>query len=446
MPKKRAVNAKLLQVFVAVAAVIIILTISIENLDNTDHIALTSSTPLILDKEKGIEEQKANSVATQLGNICPIIKITDPPPQSTILSSEITVKGVAFGCGRQIQIVEVLVHKYPFNNVFEFKPANLMAEQQQQQEGEGWSKWSFPLQLNSTGIYRILVHIKDVAGDEKWTETRINIPFFANSVNESEQEGEGPPQAVDITGMPFFTTSANNESEQKEKAPAVDTATKTPLKKIAIVTPTFTETAYGPNAFYTFYNKYKSVTPGQAVTTDLDMLSPQIGYSYTNPNTALDIENLTAFTPDDPDDYYIISLAAHLQKAISHSLVNIIRDEDVHNGYIFASNDDNNNNDNDDNSSDNNNSAIATATINNNTTTNAYDMLIVTHDEYATQAMYDNYKRFVSNGGTLLALDGNIFYAQIKYNKDNNTITFVKGHGWEFDGNSAKRSMGKMVQ
>ena len=50
--------------------------------------------------------------------------------------------------------------------------------------------------------------------------------------------------------------------------------------------------------------------------------------------------------------------------------------------------------------------------------------------------MYNHYKRFVSNGDTLLALDGNIFYAQIKYNKDNNTITFVKGHGWEFDGNS----------
>jgi len=335
MPKKRAVNAKLLQVFVAVAAVIIILMISIENRDNTNHIALASSTPLIPDKEKGIEEQKANSVATQVSNVCPMIKITDPPPQSTILSSEITVNGVAFGCGSQIQIVEVLVHKYPFNNVFEFKPANLIAEQQQQQqeeEGEGWSKWSFPLRLNSTGIYRILVHIKDVARNEKWTETRINIPFFANLVNESEQEGEGPPQAADITGMPFFTTSANNESEQEEKAPAVDTtATTPPLKKIAIVTPTFTETAYDPNAFYTFYDKYKSITPGQAVTTDLDMLSPPIGYSYTNPNTAIDIENLTAFTPDDPDDYYIISLAAHLQKAIPHSLVNIIRDEDVHN-------------------------------------------------------------------------------------------------------------------
>jgi hypothetical protein len=99
------------------------------------------------------------------------------------------------------------------------------------------------------------------------------------------------------------------------------------------------------------------------------MLSAHIGYIYTNPNTAIDTENLTAFTPDDPGDDYIISLAAHLQKAIPHSLANIIRDEDVHNGYIFTSNEDNNNNnDNDDNSSDNNNSAIATATTNNNTT------------------------------------------------------------------------------
>jgi hypothetical protein len=434
MPKKRAVNAKLLQVFVAVAAVIIILMISIESHDNTNHMALASSTPLIPDKERGVEEQKANSVATQARNPCPMIKITDPSPQSTILSSEITVNGVAFGCGSQIQIVEVLVHKYPFSNVFKFKPANLMAEQQQQQqqqeEGEGWSKWSFPLRFNSTGIYRILVHVKDVAGNEKWNETRINIPFFANLVGiESEQEGQGegegeePSQAAGITGIPFFTTSANNESEREEKTPAIDTAsnnaTTTPLKKIAIVTPSFTETAYGPNGFYTFYYKYKSIIQGQAVTADLDMLSPPIGYSYTNPNTAIDIKNLTAFTPDDPGDGFIIPLAAHLQRAIPHSLVNIIRDEDVHNGYIFTPGNS---------ASDNKN-------------TNAYDMLIVTHDEYATQDMYDNYKRFVSNGGTLLALDGNIFYAQIKYNKDSNTITLVKGHSWEFDGNFAKRSI-----
>jgi hypothetical protein len=37
MPKKRDLNAKLLQVFVAVAAVIIILMISIESHDNTNH-------------------------------------------------------------------------------------------------------------------------------------------------------------------------------------------------------------------------------------------------------------------------------------------------------------------------------------------------------------------------------------------------------------------------
>jgi hypothetical protein len=129
------------------------------------------------------------------------------------------------------------------------------------------------------------------------------------------------------------------------------------------------------------------------------------------------------FTPLDPNDKYIISLATHLQKTVTHSSITIIRDEDVHNGYIFTPNE----------SSDNKNS--------NTTSTNAYNVLIVTRDEFITQAMYDNYRRFVSNGGTLLALDANIFNAEIKYSKDSNTITFVKGHNWEFDGNSAKRSI-----
>lgn len=55
--------------------------------------------------------------------------------------------------------------------------------------------------------------------------------------------------------------------------------------------------------------------------------------------------------------------------------------------------------------------------------------------------MYDNYKRFVSNGGTILAPDGNILYAEIKYNKNNETQTLLRGHCWQFDGNLAKRDI-----
>jgi hypothetical protein len=188
------------------------------------------------------------------------------------------------------------------------------------------------------------------------------------------------------------------------------------IRKIAIVVPTFTETAYSPHAFYTFYNKYGSIPIQKDVKTDLDMLNPPIQYgTYIRPPGNKDVANLSLLAPADPDDRFIIILAEHLQKIIPHVLVTIIRDEDIHNGYIFTSNMSH--------------------------TKNAYDLLILTHDEYATQNMYDNYKRFVSNGGTLLALDGNIFYAEIKYNKNNNTITLLKGHSWQFDGNSAKRDI-----
>ena len=148
------------------------------------------------------------------------------------------------------------------------------------------------------------------------------------------------------------------------------------------------------------------------------MLNPPIRHGSClniNPHENVDIANLRLHCPADPDDRFIIILAEHLQKIIPHVLVTIIRDEDIHNGYIFTSNMSH--------------------------TKNAYDLLILTHDEYATQTMYNNYKRFVSNGGTLLALDGNIFYAEIKYNKNNDTITLLKGHSWQFDGNSAKRDI-----
>jgi N,N-dimethylformamidase beta subunit-like protein len=59
-------------------------------------------------------------------------------------------------------------------------------------------------------------------------------------------------------------------------------------------------------------------------------------------------------------------------------------------------------------------------------------MLILFHDEYATQEMYDNYRRFVSNGGTILFIDANVFIAEVDYDKENQTISLTKGHDWEF--------------
>jgi N,N-dimethylformamidase beta subunit-like protein len=310
------------------------------------------------------------------------VKIIDPFRGATIPSRLITVNGSAttFGSGNTIQKVEAVAHTYPFPKNFNFIPANPVSE-------GNWSSWSMQIPINSTGFYRILAHITDDQGNENWTETNVNVPFFSDAGVQSNIKSSALQQ----------------------------------LKRIAIVVPTFTETAYSTHSFYTFYDKYKTVSGQQQVKTDLDMLNPPIVQRdiTITPNQTLGEANVSSFSIADPNDQYITSLATHLQKAVPHSLITIIRDEDIHNGYIFTPSNS---------TSDDKN-------------TNAYDMLIVTHDEYATQDMYDNYKRFVSNGGTLLALDGNIFYAQIKYNKDNNTITFVKGHGWEFDGNSAKRSI-----
>jgi hypothetical protein len=73
--------------------------------------------------------------------------------------------------------------------------------------------------------------------------------------------------------------------------------------------------------------------------------------------------------------------------------------------------------------------------------TNKYDIIILGHQEYVTQQEYDNLKHFVSNGGTLVLLDGNVFVAEVKYDRDSHTITLVKGHGWAFNGKSAWKSV-----
>jgi hypothetical protein len=38
-------------------------------------------------------------------------------------------------------------------------------------------------------------------------------------------------------------------------------------------------------------------------------------------------------------------------------------------------------------------------------------------------------------------MDGNIFYAEVKYDRDTHKITLVKGHGWAYNGKSAWKSV-----
>jgi hypothetical protein len=74
---------------------------------------------------------------------------------------------------------------------------------------------------------------------------------------------------------------------------------------------------------------------------------------------------------------------------------------------------------------------------------NAYDVVILGHQEYVTQREYDNLKQFVANGGTMIILDGNVFYAEVGYNRNTDIVRLMKGHGWAYNGKSAWKSIGE---
>ena len=166
-------------------------------------------------------------------------------------------------------------------------------------------------------------------------------------------------------------------------------------EKIAIVMPTFTASAYD-NAFYVFYRKFINTPYGINITTDLNLLSNKVTnqFSATESGTAMLylLQNLKWITPE--------------------SRVNGITDQDVDAGTIFHLDG-----------------------------SNVYNIIILGHQEYVTQREYDNLKRFVGNGGSMIVLDGNVFYAEVKYDRNNNIISLVKGHGWAYNGMSAWRSV-----
>ncbi len=168
--------------------------------------------------------------------------------------------------------------------------------------------------------------------------------------------------------------------------------------RIAIINPTFTAAAYD-NSFYNFFRKYKDVSGDRLVTDDLTLLSNSVP-SKSKQQSAVDF------------------LTKHLANSKTAYNVTVLSDADIHNGLIF--------------SLDGHAAKI-----------NAYDILVLFHSEYVTQQHYQNVKTFVANGGTLFVLDGNVFYAEVKYDKVAGTVTLVKGHGWEFDGKSARRSIGE---
>jgi hypothetical protein len=230
-----------------------------------------------------------------------------------------------------------------------------------------------------------------IANASTLTGSALSITKSMRNLNETVPEPGERPYIAENNSYVFSQnkteiSTPNNNSHSGDFGKGVN---------IAVVMPTFTAAAYN-NAFYVFYNKYINVTRGVNVTTDLNLLSSKVTNEPSMSASGLAmlylLGNLKWITPDSNVDFHT--------------------DQDVDAGSIFQANG-----------------------------SNAYDVIILGHQEYVTQREYDNFKEFVGNGGTMIILDGNVFYAQVKYDINTDTVTLVKGHSWAYNGKSAWRSV-----
>ncbi len=182
-------------------------------------------------------------------------------------------------------------------------------------------------------------------------------------------------------------------------------------KRIAFVEPVFTYAAYRNGSFYNFYKKYSlSDVSNKIITTDLNLLK-----NRPIPHGPFQSIQYYAHSSKAPNIPYIDYFNILLQHVKNNSpFVTRMTDIDVHQGKIFQTNG-----------------------------SNAYDVLFLFHNEYATQSEYNNLKQFVSNGGIIVFTEGNTLFAEVSYNKANDSITLLNGHYWNLNGKGATPSIGE---
>lgn len=262
------------------------------------------------------------------------------------------------------------------------------------------------IQISSTS--RSPVQALQIAAKQDGTIERTNHPSIVIRTQSSNITIF--PQLNDNETHHIFSTNTNTKSlnsaynrTQNGRNPtnrlSLGNATMTtqPMlpERIAYVAPTFTTAAYN-NRFYIFYKLEENVPHDANVTKHLNLLTSRV-----------------VKLPPQQIKHAFLGLTSNLQ---------VIADEDVDNGSIFI-----------------HKSAINASSQ---SSINQYDVLVLGHQEYVTQREYDNLKHFVENGGILILLDGNVFYAQVSYDRHYHTVTLVKGHGWAFNGRSAWKSVG----
>jgi hypothetical protein len=293
------------------------------------------------------------TIAISVGKNQVSITISNPPPtrNQTIQTNFNTINGTTYNSGESaIKEVNVLISKIPINSSATYKLAVPSTQ-------GNWSRWSFPVILNSTGSYLTEARATDNAGNQAYSGSIIFFPPYISN------------------------------------------------KRVAFVEPTFTYAAYRSGSFYNFYKKYSLTdTTNKTITADLDLLEnrpiPHGPFPYFAHPSYSDIPYI---------NYFQIVLD-HVKK--KDPFVTHLTDVDVDQGKIFQPDG-----------------------------KNAYDVLFLFHNEYATQTEYNNLKQFVSNGGTIVFTEANIFFAEVSYNKTYDSITLVKGHYWKLDSNGATPSV-----
>lgn len=236
------------------------------------------------------------------------------------------------------------------------------------------------------GTFPFKIATPSSAGD--WSSWTIPVQIYENStrilVRATDNSGN---ENWDEVKVDMAQSNASNYLDSYDASSSV-----------AFVDPAFTDAAYGVGGFYEFYAKYHGTSFDELITTDLDLMIADISAN--------------------PDKSYYHSLVERVQSSMQPgSKVTILSDMDVHDGVIFGEGGD-----------------------------NAFKALFLMHNEYVTQQEYDNLKRFVYNGGTLVFIDSNAFYAEVSYDKAECNVTLVKGHDWEFNGEFARRGMSERYQ
>src|SRR5215467_11147019 len=124
--------------------------------------------------------------------------------------------------------------------------------------------------------------------------------------------------------------------------------------RMALVEPTFTAAAYN-NSFYVFYQKYSHVSAETNITNDLSLLSSRvIKYPTITPTTKVH----SAFA--------MLSLLKNFKLVSPGSNITVLTDADIDDGLIFEN-------------------RGGSVDIN----SNAYDVVILGHQEYVTQREYN---------------------------------------------------------